>query len=100
LGIQRPAAATIATTIGEVRLPASPPIECLSAVGPAPINVLAHLDHRPGEIGHLRAIEMRIRTGGDQGGEMHIAIAARGDIADHGVPGGRLEPMPKGFRPN
>ena len=35
LGIARPSAATIATMIGVVRLPGSPPAQCLSTMTPA-----------------------------------------------------------------
>jgi len=41
-GIVSPAAATMATTIGVVRLPGRPPTQCLSAIGARPQSIRSH----------------------------------------------------------
>jgi len=54
---------------------------------PVPVELLAHLDHGPGQGCHLVNIEWQGRAGRDKGGQMHIRIQSCCDISDDPVKG-------------
>ena len=85
LGILSPCAATIGTTIIEVRLPGMPPMQCLSTItSPSHDQLAAHRGHRPGQRQHLGR-RREARAGDQEGGDLHLGIAMR-----HQVLGDRL----------
>jgi len=64
-GIVRPKAATIATTIGVVRLPGKPPTECLYDIQ-IPRQAITCVHHRASEAEDFRVIKRARGAGGDE----------------------------------
>ena len=81
-GMVRPCAATIGTTIIEVRLPGIPPMQCLSTtIGRVPLQLRSGLRHRAGEGDQF--IAGHEAGGADQErGNLHVGVAIVGQIID------------------
>ena len=94
LGMTSPWAATIATTIGVVRLPGSPPIQCLSTtIGESQRKRSPTSTMAPGQIDGLLLVERKRGARRQEGRQMHISIAACGDVLDDRLDGVRVEPV-------
>jgi hypothetical protein len=84
-GMVSPSAVTIGTTTIVVRLPGTPPIECLSTMGAA-------RDHRLGEGDQLRAVELPQRAGEHEHRELGLRVAACAHVAQHRIEVGARKP--------
>ncbi|EWS57058.1 hypothetical protein X551_00192 [Methylibium sp. T29] len=51
----------------------------------APVEAFAHVDHRPCQRYGLVEVEVVAGTGGDEGRQVQVRVAACGDVADHGA---------------
>ena len=81
LGILRPCAATIGTTIIEVRLPGMPPMQCLSTImSPSQVEPAADGSHGPRHRQHFGR-RREARAGDQEGGDLHLRVAMRGKVA-------------------
>ena len=74
-----------ATMSGVVRLPGSPPAQCLSTRCRPAIEPFARLHHRVGQREHFLVIERPGGAGGEKGRQMDVGILAVHDVADDGV---------------
>ena len=89
-----PAAATMATTMGVVRLPGRPPTQCLSAIGLCPpVQVFAGIDHRPCQINGLLKIKAATGAGAQEGRDVQIRIPTGTDIANDCIEPRQVESM-------
>ena len=94
LGIVSPAAATMATTSGVVRLPGSPPTQCLSTIGVRPQSMRSPTsDHGARQPDHLFEIERIGRAGRDEGRQVDVLEAAGGDVVDDLLEGVIAQPV-------
>ena len=98
LGTVRPSAARIGTTIIVVRLPGTPPTQCLSTIGPAPkLQLRAGRDHRAREVDQLVEVERVHRARQHEHRQFHPRVAMMSDVGEDGVEGGATEPPPRSF---
>jgi hypothetical protein len=80
-----PCAATIGTTIIEVRLPGMPPMQCLSA----------RFHHRAGEVEHLVAVELALAARDEERGDLDLGEVIVRDVADDVAVVAGGEPFPR-----
>ncbi len=90
-GMVRPCAATIGTTIMEVRFPGMPPMQCLSTtMGLDHFSCVPAIGHRVDQSEQFAAGHEAGRTDQERG-DLHVRIAIMREVLDDGVDFGRLE---------
>ena len=100
LGIVRPCAATIGTTIIDVRLPGIPPMQCLSTtIGLVPFQLRAGMRHRLGQREQFAA-RHETRGADQERGDLHVGIAIVDKVVDDGADLGRAQRAALNFGAN